>query len=304
MDLKGRPEELQELNRRLEEMILLRTQELNEKSNELEQQNRALVRANEKIRKADRLKSEFLANISHELRTPMNSILGYTNMLIKGSYGYLNENQLKNLMKVYENARHLMHVIDDLLNLTHLELGKAELKIEPLSVRKLVLSSLVSIEPQLVDRILHLEHRIPEGLPQALAGEVRIKEVLINLIGNAVKFTPDHGSIIIEARHLTSSPKSAGAGLVEIQVRDNGIGIREEDQDVIFDQFRQLKGHADPAQRGAGLGLYISKKLVEAYGGEIRVSSAEGEGSAFFFTLPVAGPEPETPQDRSPVYVI
>jgi len=304
MGSKERPEELQELNRRLEEMILLRTQELEQKSYELEQQNLALARANEKVREADRLKSEFLANISHELRTPMNSILGYTNMLIKGSYGYLNENQLKNLMKVYENARHLMHVIDDLLNLSHLELGKAELKIEPLSVKKLVLSSLVSIEPQLVDRILHLEHRIPDGLPPVLAGEVRIKEVLINLIGNAVKFTPDHGSIIIEARHLTPSTGSSERGVVEIQVRDNGIGIREEDQEVIFDQFCQLKRHSDPEHRGAGLGLYISKKLVEAYGGSIRVSSAEGKGSVFSFTLPVAGSEPETPQDRSLEYVI
>ncbi len=304
MESQGRPEELQELNRRLEEMILLRTQELNEKSRELEQQNLALSRANEKIREVDRLKSEFLANISHELRTPMNSILGYTNMLMKGSYGYLNENQLKNLMKVYENAQHLMHVIDDLLNLSHLELGKAELKIEPLSVKKLVLSSLVSIEPQLIDRVLHLEHRIPEDLPQVLAGEVRIKEVLINLIGNAVKFTPDHGSILIEARPLAPSLEGVEGGVVEIQVRDNGIGIREEDQEVIFDQFCQIKGHSDPEQRGAGLGLYISKKLVEAYCGSIHVESSEGKGSVFSFTLPIVGPESETLQERPPEYSI
>ncbi|NOY53970.1 MAG: hypothetical protein GXP58_10210 [Deltaproteobacteria bacterium] len=299
MEPKGRPEELRELNRRLEEMILLRTEELNEKSRELERQNRVLARANEKIREADRLKSEFLANISHELRTPMNSILGYTNMLIKGSYGYLNENQLKNLMKVYENAQHLMHVIDDLLNLSHLELGKAELRIEPLSVKKLVLSSLVSIEPQLVDRVLHLEHRIPEDLPKVLAGEVRIKEVLINLIGNAVKFTPDHGRIFVEAKALPAPPGSTARGVVEIRVRDNGIGIREEDQEVIFDQFRQLNGESDSEQRGAGLGLYISKKFVEAYGGGIRVESAEGEGSIFSFTLPVADAESGSPQNRS-----
>jgi len=298
MEPKGRPDELQDLNRRLEEMILLRTEELNEKSRELERQNLVLARANEKIREVDRLKSEFLANISHELRTPMNSILGYTNMLIKGSYGYLNENQLKNLMKVYENARHLMHVIDDLLNLSHLELGKAELKIEPLSVRKLVLSSLVSIEPQLVDRVLYLEHRIPEGLPPVLAGEVRVKEVLINLIGNAVKFTPDHGRILIEARRLPSSSEGMEHGVVEICVRDNGIGIREEDQEIIFDQFRQLKGDSDAAQRGAGLGLYISKKLVEAYGGTLQVKSDEGEGSVFSFSLPAAGPEPSASQGR------
>jgi len=198
-----------------------------------------------------------------------------------------------------------MHIIDDLLNLSHLELGKAELKIEPLNVKKLVLSSLVSIEPLLVDRVLHVEHTIPEDLPQVLAGEVRIKEVLINLIGNAVKFTPDHGSIFIEAKHLPSPQERSEDGVVQIQVRDNGIGIREEDQEVIFDQFCQLKGQGDAGQRGAGLGLYISQKLVEAYGGTIRVSSVEGEGSVFSFTLPVGSTEPpRSQQDLSPDYVI
>jgi signal transduction histidine kinase len=290
MESSERPEELQKLNRRLEEMIVLRTEKLNEKSRELERRNRELAEAHGKIREADRLKSEFLANISHELRTPMHSILGYTNMLLKGSYGYLNENQQKNLIKVYENAQHLMHVIDDLLNLSHLELGKMVLKIEPLSVKKLVLSSLVSIEPQMIDRVLRLEHRIPDDLPPILAGEVRIKEVLINLIGNAIKFTSDHGRITIEAKRLPS-PGEDGAGMVEIQVSDTGIGIQKEDQEVIFDQFCQLDGRSGQEQRGAGLGLYISKKLVEAHGGKIGVESSPGKGSRFSFTVPVADSE-------------
>jgi signal transduction histidine kinase len=291
----GRYDNLQELNRRLEEMILKRTQELSEKSQELEQQNQELAEANIKIREADQRKSAFLANISHELRTPMNSILGYTNMLLKGSYGYLNELQLKNLKKVYDNAEHLMHILNDILDLSHLELGKIELHIAPVSVKKIVLSSLVSVESLLIDRMLEMEHEIPTDLPAVYVDEVRVREVLINLLSNAIKFTPDHGRITIRAIFPAGTEESGGKKMVELQVKDTGIGIRSEDHEVIFDQFCQLREHLKPDERSAGLGLFISKKLVDIHGGSIQVKSEPGVGSTFSFTMHAADEEREHP---------
>ncbi len=291
MEFDERYDQLQELNRHLEETIQQRTQELIEKSRELELQNSELAEANLKIRRGDQRKSEFLANISHELRTPMHSILGYTNMLLKGSYGYLNEQQQKNLKKVYENAQHLMHILNDLLDLSHLELGRMELRIKSVSVKKIVLSSLVSVEPLLIDRILDLEHQTPSDIPSVLVDEVRIKEVLINLLSNAIKFTPDHGKITIYAKETTRPDSNEGEKMVEIAVQDTGIGISEKDQEVIFDQFRQLNAQRRAEEKGTGLGLFISKKLVEVHGGVLRVQSESESGSTFSFTLPIAEQE-------------
>ncbi len=231
----------------------------------------------------DRLQSEFLANVSHEFRTPMNSILGYTKMLLKGSYGYLNEQQQKNLRKVYENARHLMRLIDDLLNLSNLELGRMALEMAPVSVKKVVLSSLVSVEPLLVDRVLEVEHAIPQDLPPVLADEVRIKEVIINLLNNAIKYTPDHGRVVIEAAALRASDNESVK--VEILVRDSGIGIAPAHHEAIFGQFCQLQEPQGSDYQGVGLGLYISRKLIELHGGSIRVDSKPGQGSTFSFML-------------------
>ncbi len=237
-------------------------------------------------RGVDRIQSEFLANVSHEFRTPMNSILGYTKMLLKGSYGYLNEQQHKNLKKVYENARHLMRLIDDLLNLSNLELGRMSLEMAPVSVKKVVLSSLVSVEPLLVDRVLEVEHAVPQDLPPVLADEVRIKEVIINLLNNAIKYTPDHGRVVIEAVAVT--PSDSERTCVEILVRDSGIGIARAHHEAIFDQFCQLQEAEGSEYQGVGLGLYISRKLIELHGGSIRVQSEPGRGSTFSFMLPAA----------------
>ncbi|MDX1765182.1 MAG: ATP-binding protein [bacterium] len=299
--MDGRPDQLHELNRRLEEMIEQRIDELREKSEELERHNEELARANATIREADRLKSEFLANISHELRTPMNSILGFTNMLLRGSYGYLNENQRQNLKKVYANAQHLMHIIDDLLNLSHLELGKVVLRPKSLSVKNIVLSSLVSVEPLMAERTLRMEHRIPPDIPNVYADQVRVREVLINLLSNAIKFTPDHGRIVIDAALV--HPERGGQErrpMVKLRVRDTGVGIRREDQRIIFDQFRQLNTATPSGSRGSGLGLFITRKLVKRLGGTIEVKSQVGKGSSFAFTLPVAGQENEDPQGAAP----
>jgi len=290
MGLDARHDELEALNRRLEEMILQRTQELIEKSRELERQNRELAEANIRIREADKRKSEFLANISHELRTPMNSILGYTNMLLKGNYGYMNEQQQKSLRKVYENAQHLMHILNDLLDLSHLEVGRLLLKISPVSVRKVVLSSMVSVEPILMGRVLTVDHDIPPDIPFVLADEVRIREVLINLISNAIKFTADNGRVTVRANVLSVRGDGDAKEMVEIHVEDTGIGIDQKNHEIIFDQFRQLNEHKKPEERGSGLGLFISKRLVEVHGGMIRVQSEPGKGSIFSFTLPSAGP--------------
>jgi GAF domain-containing protein len=236
------------------------------------------------LMQANRLKSEFLARVSHELRTPMNSINGYSEMLLRQTYGALNEKQADRVDRILRNGRNLLALIDDLLDLSRIDSGRMELHLESVDVREEVNAAIYNLESQALSRGLYLRYEPAENLPPVYADATRLRQIIVNLLGNAIKFTKQ-GGVSVRSQ-LTYEGERA---FVLTTVCDTGIGIRPEDQAIIFDEFRQADGSITREYGGTGLGLAITRKLVEMMGGRIWVESQVGVGSAFSFTLPVAG---------------
>jgi signal transduction histidine kinase/CheY-like chemotaxis protein len=267
----------------LEEEIERKTALLNERTRLMG----LLERANRDLRELDKLKSTFIANMSHELRTPMNAIIGYTELILERVDGPINDEQEKSLKKVAANARHLLQLINDVLDISKIESGKVELEIKELDLRWLIETVLPTFEQLINQKGLTLTINIDEGLPLIYGDEERIKQILINLLSNAVKFT-HKGGIIISAK---LSERGVGPGeapiFVEICVEDTGIGIKEEDVGRVFDKFFQVDLTTIRQYEGTGLGLTITRGLVSMHKGMIWVTSKYGEGSRFCFTLPL-----------------
>lgn len=270
-------------SKKLEEEVSRKTALLNERTKLLT----LLERANKELRELDKLKSTFLANMSHELRTPMNAIIGYTDLLIDGVDGTINEDQEKSLRKVATNARNLLQLINDVLDISKIEAGKMKLSPKELDLKRLVDSALPTFEPQLKLKGLTLSEDIPDGMPLVYGDEDRIREVFTNLLSNAIKFT-NKGGIRITARLSERGVKPGDPPLfMEICVEDTGIGIKEEDIGKIFDKFVQADLTTIRQYEGTGLGLSIARGLVSLHKGVIWVTSKVGEGSRFCFTLPL-----------------
>src|SRR6058998_396950 len=233
---------------------------------------------NLQLERANRLKSEFLASVSHELRTPMNAIIGYTKLMLDGLEGDLTEQQIADLQRVAQAADNLLGLINGLLDLAKIEAGKMELNAEEVNINAVIEEVVELIRPQADAKGLALEMDIPRSLPAAFADRARVRQVLVNLAANAVKFT-DHGSVTIAA--------SAGDGWITLAVIDTGVGIPQDAIAYIFDEFRQADSSTTRRYGGTGLGLAISKRLVALHGGRLWVDSAVGVGSTFRFTLPV-----------------
>ncbi len=233
---------------------------------------------NLQLERANRLKSEFLASVSHELRTPMNAIIGYTKLMLDGLDGDLTEQQVADLQRVAQAADNLLGLINGLLDLAKIEAGKMELNAEEVDVQTVVEEVIELVRPQAEAKGLGLEMDVPRMLPAAFADRARVRQVLVNLAANAVKFT-DHGSVTVAA--------STADGWITLSVSDTGVGISPEAQTYIFDEFRQADSSTTRRYGGTGLGLAISKRLVALHGGRIWVDSALGSGSTFRFTLPV-----------------
>ena len=238
--------------------------EINEKSHQLEQ--------------ASRHKSQFLANMSHELRTPLNSVLGFAEMLADGLYGELPEKAKTTLGRIQANGKHLLGLINDVLDLSKIEAGQLVLSMEDYSIGQIVKSVTATTEPLARNKGLKLTATVADGLPLGRGDERRISQVLLNLAGNAVKFT-DRGSIDITA--------ISREGQFEILVRDTGPGIAPEHQQRIFEEFQQVDGSSTRQKGGTGLGLAISKRIVELHGGRIELDSIVGAGSTFRVRLPI-----------------
>ena len=246
-----------------------------------------LERANKDLREMDKMKSTFLANMSHELRTPMNAIIGYTDLLIDGVDGPVNEEQDKSLNKVATNARHLLQLINDVLDISKIEAGKMKINPKELDLRWLIESATPTLEPQIRMKGITLTVNVPDELPHVYGDEARLKEVLINLLSNAIKFTHE-GGITISAKLSERGVKPGEAPLfMEICVADTGIGIREEDVGKIFDKFVQADLTTIRQYEGTGLGLSIARGLISLHKGMIWVTSKLEEGSTFCFTLPL-----------------
>jgi len=244
---------------------------------QIEQQNRELELRNREVERATQLKSQFLANMSHELRTPLNAILGFSELLADQIAGQLNEKQQRFVGHVRDGARHLLRLINDILDLSKIEAGKVELLVEDFSLNQALPELLSNIRPLVMAKKIRMEKPVDDFIIRA--DRVRFKQVLYNLLSNAVKFTPEGGTIALET--------VAEGDFIRVSVADSGIGIRPEDHALIFEEFRQVSESTRGVKEGTGLGLAISKRLVEQQGGRIWVESELGKGSRFSFTLPV-----------------
>jgi signal transduction histidine kinase/HAMP domain-containing protein len=227
---------------------------------------------------ASRHKSQFLANMSHELRTPLNSVLGFTELLVDGIYGELPDKAKATVARVQANGRHLLGLINDVLDLSKIEAGQLTLALEDYSVGQIVRSTVTAVEPLARSKGLSLAATVAENLPLGRGDERRLTQVLLNLAGNAVKFT-ETGAIDILADAID--------GHFEITVRDTGPGIAPTDQALIFDEFQQVDSSSTRQKGGTGLGLAISKRIVEMHGGTIGVESVPGSGSTFRMKIPI-----------------
>ena len=231
------------------------------------------------IEAANRHKSEFLANVSHELRTPLNAIIGFSEVLLEKMFGELNEKQNEYVDDILSSGRHLLSLINDILDLAKIEAGRMELELTKFDLPSAVENALILVRERVSRRGIKLERMIDEKLSEFVGDERKIKQVLLNLLSNAVKFTPEGGKIHVEAR-LTD-------GSVIVSVADTGIGVAPEDQETIFEEFRQVGTTYAHKREGTGLGLTLTRKFVEMHGGKIWVESEVGKGSKFTFTLPI-----------------
>ena len=278
------------------------------------------ARQRQRFEDLSRAKSAFIATMSHELRTPLNSILGFSELMLGQAVGPLTEKQSRYLGHIHEGGKHLLDLINDILDVSRVEAGKIELTRQPVLLDEAVEATLALARSQADKAGISLTADLPTDLPRVLADPVRLKQILFNLVSNAVKFTPSGGLITVAARRAsarTGEPESRGNGeagmggtgeaaaptprftdspihgerdSLEIRVQDTGIGIRPEDMPRLFQEFVQLETTQAQRHEGTGLGLALTKKLVELHGGRIWVESqGEGRGTTFAFTLPFAG---------------
>ena len=271
--------ELEEKYRREQEARRKAYEELETK---VAERTRELTEANIRLKEVDRLKSEFLATMSHELRTPLNSIIGFTGIILNGMAGEINEEQGKQLSMVYSSARHLLSLINGILDVSKIESGKMEISKDQFRVKDVVSEVARSLSPMISQKGLKLVTEIPDDIPEIRSDRKKILQILLNLAGNAVKFT-ESGEIRIGCRF--------DGNRLEVSVFDTGIGIKEEDRELLFEAFRQIDGSAQRRYQGSGLGLYLCKRLITLLGGTIRVESEYGKGSTFIFTLPAGSGE-------------
>ena len=235
-------------------------------------------------------KSEFLANMSHELRTPLNAILGFSEVLAERMFGEVNEKQAEYLQDILSSGRHLLSLINDILDLSKVEAGRLELELGRFHLPTALDNALTLVRERATRHGIRLTQTVDERLGDIAADERKVKQILLNLLSNAVKFTPEGGRVGLTA--------TAGDGAITIAVSDTGIGIAPEDQAAIFEEFRQVGRDDAGKQEGTGLGLTLAKKFVELHGGRIWVRSQVGQGSTFTFTLPVRLDERDASDQR------
>ena len=229
---------------------------------------------------ANRHKSEFLANMSHELRTPLNAIIGFSDVLLQRMFGELNEQQADYLDDIRTSGTHLLTLINDILDLSKIEAGRMELEAAPFSLVAALNNAVTLVRERAQSHAIKLELDIAPELDTVVADERKVKQVVVNLLANAVKFTPDGGRVTLRAAREN--------GEVRLAIHDTGIGIAAEDQERIFEEFQQASHQGERSREGTGLGLSLSKRMVELHGGTITVESAPGKGSTFTVVLPQA----------------
>jgi CheY-like chemotaxis protein/nitrogen-specific signal transduction histidine kinase len=245
----------------------------------LEAANEDLAEQNRRIQQADRLKSEFLANMSHELRTPLNAIIGFAEIMHDGKVGPIPSQHKEYLGDVLTSARHLLQLINDILDLSKVEAGKMEFRPVRINLALVVQEARAIVRTMAAQKRINLRSEIDPSLCEIESDPRSLKQILYNYLSNALKFTPEGGAVTVRA-------KPEDIDYFRIEVEDNGIGIRAEDRQRLFVEFQQLDASAGKKYSGTGLGLALTKKIVEAQGGHVGVKSAAGTGSVFFAVLP------------------
>jgi signal transduction histidine kinase/HAMP domain-containing protein len=240
------------------------------------------------LAEVDRLKTQFLANMSHELRTPLNSIIGFSRVILKGIDGPINETQTQDLENIYNSGQHLLGLVNDILDISKINAGQVELSFAPVDCGALIESVMATAHALIKDKPILLDAKITQDLPKIMGDSTRIRQVLLNLLSNAAKFT-EEGHIVVRAQPVEAIHPRSGRiePFVQVSVSDTGIGIAPEDMRKLFEPFSQVDDSLTRKTGGSGLGLSISRHLVELHGGRIWAESRPGVGSTFTFTLPV-----------------
>jgi signal transduction histidine kinase/DNA-binding response OmpR family regulator len=275
-------EQFESLSARLEDSVLklrARAEASEAARGEIEQRNRVLVEQNRRLGLEGQTKARFLANMTHELRTPMNAIIGFTSLLLDDRSLHMSERHRRNLERVSRNARDLLELINNVLDLSKIEAGRMDVYSEPADARDLIERAMAVVEPLKEARPINLSINVEDGLPALRTDRTKLQQILINLLSNAIKFTHD-GEVKVTA---VRAPNNR----IRIAVSDTGIGIAEADVNRIFEEFQQIASNIRGSRAGTGLGLPITRRLAEMLGGEISVSSREGHGSVFTVTLPL-----------------
>jgi two-component system, sensor histidine kinase and response regulator len=247
-----------------------------------------LEQARQEAERASRFKSQFLANMSHELRTPLNAIIGFAELLEDPQTGPLSSSQREFVNHISTSGRHLTALMNDILDLARIEAGRIEVRPEPVALAALIKAAQEIVRPMAQKKGVQLTCELPPALPDAVMDPVRIKQVLYNLLSNGIKFTDRGGQVRLRAQLLGGDPAQG----LTIAVSDTGIGIRAEDQRRLFREFERIQPTSGPTQEGTGLGLALTKRLVELHGGSIAVDSVPGRGSTFTVSLPLRAPAP------------
>ena len=255
-------------------------EDLQEKNRQLMKQQQELMEKTRELEAASQAKSEFLAQMSHELRTPLNVIIGFSELMLDGVPGKINKEQRQCLDDVLSSSKHLLDLINDVLDLSKVESGKIKLRQIDITMTDVLEGLKRTMTPILLPRKQSLVIKVDRGLPPVHADKGKIRQVILNLLSNATRFTPDGGKLKIEAIRKDHS--------CQVSVVDNGIGIKKEDQERLFEPFIQLDNPLTGEKGGTGLGLALTKQIIEKHGGQIWVESEYGKGSRFIFTLPLA----------------
>lgn len=247
---------------------------------ERKEAEKALLKAKALAEESNRIKSEFIANMSHELRTPLNSVIGFSQLLIEKRFGDLNEKQMHYASNILKSGNHLLEVINDILDISKIESGNMEYEPEILNIQELINETIILMEPMMKKKFIDFKSKAEFENQELYADRKKMKQIMYNLLSNAVKFTPKNGKVWIDSKIINNS--------IQISVSDNGICIPVNQQQSIFESFKQVNSSASREYDGTGLGLAIVKHYVGMHGGKIWVKSEVGEGSIFTFEIPMS----------------